>query len=218
LWRGFSLETKVHKLDLLEAVLERLQELRMTTSYGSPYDDNQDRGYGKLNPDKQLSRQQNSVYPYLTPDQYDLEDMDEPEEDVLIRKKSEPFITNDPYAGSAVDPFYFAAGNTKLSDCFIHPDEVLAEIGVMAQSMNTMPHIYKGRSAGSGGSAVHATTGNYKRTGSKRGYTSPPPPSKIAVQLDSERNPDIEKEPEVKDFEHALEIMRDTRGQRSEEA
>ena len=185
----------MYRLDLLEAVLERLQELRNATSYGSPYDDNQDRGYGKLNPDKQLSRQQNSVYPYLTPDQYDLDDVDEPEEEELIRKKSEPFITNDPYAGSAVNPFYFAGGNTKLSDCFNRPDDVLIEISAMQSSM-----------------------GNYKRTGSQRGYTSPPPPAKIAVQLDAERNPDIEKEPEVKDFEHALEIMQDTRGQRSEEA
>lgn len=205
----------MHRLDLLEAVLARLEELSNKPTYGAPFDARTDTGYGKLNPDKQLSRQQNSDYPYVTPDQYDLEDLEDTEEDELIRKKSVPFVTNDPYAGSAVNPFYFVGGNTKLSDCFERPDEVLAEIGVMQSSMNTAPHIYKGRTAGSGGAAVHAKTGNFRRTGSQRGYTSPPPPSKIAVQLDAERNPD-DGEPEVKDFEHALEIMRDT--QRSEEA
>ena len=205
----------MHKLDLLEAVLQRLQELKNDSLYGAPHDANLDKGYGKLNPDKQLSRQQNSVYPYVTPDQYDLEDVEEPDEDERVRSKSVQFVTNDPFAGAAANPFYFVGGNTKLSDCFERPDDVLAEIGVMQSSMNTAPHIYKGRTAGSGGVAVHAKTGNFRRTGSKRGYTSPPPPSKIAVQLDAERNPD-DGEPEVKDFEHALEIMRDT--QRSEEA
>ena len=61
---------------------------------------------------------------------------------------------------------------------------------------------------------MHAKTGNFRRTGSKRGYTSPPPPSKIAVQLDAERTPD-DGEPDVRNFEDALEIMQST--QRSEE-
>ena len=205
----------MHKIDLLEAVLSRIEELNNMSAVSAPHDARTDTGYGKLNPDKQLSRQQNSVYPYLTPDQYDLEDVEDVEEDERIRSKSVSYVTNDPYAGSAVNPFYFVGGNTKLSDCFERPDEVLLEIGAMQSSMNTMPHIYKGRSAGSGGVAVHAKTGNFRRTGSQRGYTSPPPPSKIAVQLDAERNPD-DGEPEVRDFEHALEIMQDT--QRSEEA
>ena len=106
-------------------------------------------------------------------------------------------------------------GNTKLSDCFERPDDILVEIGVMQTSMNTMPHVYKGRGPSGGGAAVYAKTGNFKRTGSKRGYTSPPPLPKIAVQLDAERNPD-DGEPEVEDFEHALEIMQKT--ERSEEA
>ena len=162
------------------------------SAVSAPHDARTDTGYGKLNPDKQLPRQQNSVYPYLTPDQYDLEDVEDVEEDERIRSKSVSYVTNDPYAGSAVNPFYFVGGNTKLSDCFERPDEVLLEISAMQSSM-----------------------GNFKRTGSQRGYTSPPPPSKIAVQLDAERNPD-DGEPEVRDFEHALEIMQDT--QRSEEA
>ena len=204
----------MHKLDLLEAVLVRIQELNNKPLYGSPFDANLDKGYGKLNPDKQLDRQQNSVYPYVTPDQYDLEDMEEPEEDVGVRKKSVTFVTNDPFAGAAANPFYFVGGNTKLSDCFERPDDVLMEIGVLATSMNTTPHIYKGRGPSGKGAAVYAKTGNFRRTGSKRGYTSPPPPSKIAVQLDAERNPD-DGEPEVEDFDHALEIMQSTT--RSEE-
>tara|TARA_Y100000996_G_scaffold378113_1_gene330571 strand:+ start:314 stop:928 length:615 start_codon:yes stop_codon:yes gene_type:complete len=204
----------VHKVDLLEAVLARLEELNNMSAVSAPHDARTDTGYGKLNPDKQLSRQQNSDFPYLTPDQYDLDDVEEEEED-LIRQKSVSYITNDPYAGSAVNPFYFVGGNTKLSDCFTRPDDVLLEIGAMQSSMNTMPHIYKGRSASGKGATAYGTTGNFRRTGSQRGYTSPPPPSKIAVQLDAERNPD-DGEPEVKDFEHALEIMRDT--ERSEEA
>ena len=182
----------MHKIDLIEAVLERLQELNNMSAVSAPHDARTDTGYGKLNPDKQLSRQQNSDFPYLTPDQYDLDDLEDSDEDELIRKKSVSYITNDPYAGSAVDPFYFVGGNTKLSDCFERPDEVLMEI-----------------------TAVQSAMGNFRRTGSQRGYTSPPPPSKIAVQLDAERNPD-DGEPEVEDFEHALEIMQST--QRSEEA
>ena len=204
----------MHKLDLLEAVYARLQELKNDSGYFSPHDANLDKGYGKLNPDKQLSRQQNSVYPYLTPDQYDLEDVEEPEEEDLMRQKSIPFVTNDTFAGSAVNPFYFVGGNTKLSDCFERPDDVLIEIGVMQSSMNTASHIYKGRGPSGKGAAVYAKTGNFRRTGSKRGYTSPPPLPKIAVQLDSERNPD-DGEPEIKDFVDAYEIMQDT--QRSEE-
>ena len=203
------MECKVTKLDLLQAVLIRLTELKNDSGYFAPHDANLDKGYGKLNPDKQLARQQNAVFPYLTPDQYDLEDVDDPEEDEALRQKSVTFITNDPYAGSAINPFYFVGGNTKLSDCFERPDDVLAEIGVMQTSMNTTPHIYKGRGPSGKGAAVYAKTGNFKRTGSKRGYTSPPPLPKIAVQLDSERNPD-DGEPEVQDFEHALEIMQDT--------
>lgn len=204
----------MHRIELLEAVLARLEELNNKSAVSGPYDANLDRGYGKLNPDKQLARQQNAVYPYLTPDQYDLEDVEDPEEDANIRKKSIQFVTNDPFAGSAVNPFYFAGGNTKLSDCFERPDDVLSEIGVMQSSMNTASHIYKGRGPSGKGAAVHAKTGNFRRTGSKRGYTSPAPLPKIAVQLDSERNPD-DGEPEVKDFEHALEIMKSTN--RSEE-
>jgi len=201
------------RLEILEAVLVRLEELKNDSGYFSPHDANLDKGYGKLNPDKQLPRQQNSDFPYSTPDQYDLSDVEDVEEDEAIRKKSVPFMTNDPYAGAAANPFYFVGGNTKLSDCFDRPDDVLAEIGVMASSMNTVPHIYKGRGPSGKGATTWATTGNFKRTGSKRGYTSPPPPSKIAVQLDSERNQD-DGEPEVKDFDHAYEIMHST--QRSE--
>lgn len=181
----------MHKIDLLEAVLSRLQELKNDSLYGGPHDANLDKGYGKLNPDKQLARQQNSVYPYLTPDQYDLDDMEDTGEEELVRKKSVTFMTNDPFAGSALNPFYFVGGNTKLSDCFERPDDVLIEISAMQSSM-----------------------GNFKRTGSKRGYTSSPPPSKIAVQLDAERNPD-DNVPEVEDFDHAVEIMQSTK--RSEE-
>ena len=190
--RGFSLENKVHKIDLLEAVLARLEELNNKSAVSAPFDARADAGYGKLNPDKQLSRQQNSDFPYLTPDQYDLDDVEDSDEEELVRSKSVSYITNDPYAGSAVNPFYFVGGNTKLSDCFNRPDDVLMEISAMQSSM-----------------------GNFRRTGSQRGYTSPPPPSKIAVQLDAERNLD-DGEPEVQDFEHALKIMRDT--ERSEEA
>ena len=204
----------MHKLDLLEAVLTRLEELNNMSAVSAPHDARTDTGYGKLNPDKQLARQQNAVYPYVTPDQYDLEDVEDPEEDENIRKKSVQFVTNDPFAGAAANPFYFVGGNTKLSDCFERPDDVLAEIGVMQSSMNTTPHIYKGRGPSGKGGAVYAKTGNFRRTGSKRGYTSPPPLPKIAVQLDAERNPD-DGEPEVKDFDHALEIMQST--QRSEE-
>ena len=85
----------------------------------------------------------------------------------------------------------------------------------MQTSMNTVPHIYKGRGPSGKGAAVYAKTGNFRRTGSQRGYVSPPPPSKIAVQLDAERDPD-DGDPEVQDFEHALEIMQQT--ERSEES
>jgi len=204
------MEIKVTNLDILKAVLVRLTELKNDSGYFSPHDANLDKGYGKLNPDKQLPRQQNSEYPYVTSDQYDLGDVEDPEEDDLIRQKSATFVTNDPFAGSAVNPFYFVGGNTKLSDCFERPDQVLAEIGVMQTSMNTVPHIYKGRGPSGKGAAVYAKTGNFRRTGSKRGYTSPPPLPKIKVQLDSERLED-DGEPEVRDFEHALEIMQDTK-------
>ena len=143
-----------------------------------------DLGYGTLNPKFQLPRSLNSAYPYTDPDPVDA-DTEEPDAETAnaVKKKSLEYLPSDPMAGNKSNPFYFAGGNTKLSDCFWRTDSVLLEIAAFGDSMAAIPQLNdrRGPSMTGYGAAFPYQGGggtNYRRTGSLRGWSKSPPPSK----------------------------------------
>lgn len=149
---------------------------------GRPYarDSRNDLGYGILEPKFHISRKQSSNFPYLD------DDIELPEEEVIDAEDVDKFLSKsglgyakkDFGAKYGTDPFYFAAGNTKLSDCFFRPDEVLKEVEMMSRNLSsTKPTLRRGPgvtkkrgpSDQSGASFPHGV-GNFRPTGSKKGY------------------------------------------------
>jgi hypothetical protein len=154
--------------------------------YGQPnLDARGDLGYGRLEPRFHVSRSRGESYPYLEPDPYeeDLQDF-EPDEETLdaISKKSAAYTQLDPFAINKTNPFYYGAGNLKLSDCFWRTDRALSEVHAMGTSMVPIPHLHRGRRVSLGPSltgdshAQYLTPGSFRPTGSQRGWSSSPPP------------------------------------------
>jgi hypothetical protein len=112
-------------------------------------------------------------FPYLDPDLYD-EDVDDEElddiESQFLTKLNKNVFATDSLAPLSTDPFYFVAGNTKMSEA----------TGVARNSIVPIPGLYRGGVSGPavGGysTATAYTSQPYKRTGSKQGYFGPPPP------------------------------------------
>jgi len=102
-----------------------------------------------------------------------------------LKKKIMPHQVNDFGAHKSTEPFYFAAGNTKLSDCFFRTNKVLLEVEALGDSMAPIPHLYKGPKVGLGG-ATHLTTGNMRKTGAARGWSKA-----IDFEDDSDEEPEI---------------------------
>ena len=126
-----------------------------------------------------------NIYPYIELD--DLEEFEDEDTEKSIHLKTNYPVRNDTYSLGGTDPFYFAAGNTKLSDCFERPDEVLKEIHALGDSMSPIPIKSKKIGFGRGsGSSFPGGVGNFKRTGSKRGYFSSPPRLKIDKETEDE--------------------------------
>ena len=145
-------------------------------------DDRKGLGYGVLEPSGRFEpRKSASHYPYIDPDPYHSLDNEDEETQVAMRKKLSPAVKSDPGAHKSADPFYFAAGNTKLSDCFNRPDIILNEVEVVATSMSSVPSHYKSSKAAAGVPPVgvnNLSRGPYhaglKRTGSKYGFSHAP--------------------------------------------
>lgn len=131
-------------------------------------------GYGRSQNTFHKQRQTGKMYPYSEDyEESDFEDIDS--EDAIYSKIDFPIVI-DKFAGAGADPFYFAAGNIKLSDCFERPDFVLSEIHSLGDSMSPIPNRKKRTSFGRGaGASFPSGVGSYKRTGTKRGYFSPAP-------------------------------------------
>ena len=134
-------------------------------------------GYGLAQDKYHKPRKAADSYPYFDEDPYgDLED-DEELHPSAARKI--PLDGNaGPQSTKPVDRFYYVAGNTKLSDCFFRTDAVLSEVESLANSMSSVS-----RSSGARigrGAATYLTPGNYRRTGTVRGFASAPPP--IAIE------------------------------------
>lgn len=180
--------------------------------YGQPnLDARGDLGYGRVKPRFHVSRTLGDSYPYLEPDSLDDEDLEgvEFDEETLdaIAKKTAVYTQLDPFAVNKTNPFYYGAGNLKLSDCFWRTDSVLAEVHAMGTSMVSVPQLHRGRRVSLGTSltgdshAQYLTPGNFRRTGSLRGWSSPPPPIDAA---DGEQEDD---ELDIKNFEDYLRIL-----------
>ena len=146
-------------------------------SLSSRYDDRKGLGYGTLKGKFHFPRTSNSAYPYVDEDKHSEEEFEDEDSSDAISSKSLDFIKNDPFSHKSTDSFYFVGGNTKLSDCFERPDDVLREVDALGDSMAAVPEMYKRKSGGLGstGASFPSGVGSFRRTGSKRGYFSPPP-------------------------------------------
>ena len=144
----------------------------------SKYDTRSDLGYGRSSSKFHKPRVQGSSYPYITKD-VEQEDFEHDEStQASVQKKKSKFNVNDFLAARGSDPFYFAAGNTKLSDCFYRFEKVIVEVESFGDSMSPIRSPRKSSGLGSGASS-YIKTGNYKKTGTKRGFASPPPPTRV---------------------------------------
>ena len=136
------------------------------------HDANTDSGYGRSSDRLHKPRQTGSHFPYKTPDVFeDLDDIDLGGSEDVIGRKYQPHVSSDPLAFKGTTPFYYTAGNTKLSDCFDRPDEVLREV-----------------------ESTVMTPGSARRTGTTRGWASPPPAIGIDDELE-EIEPDEDYNP-----------------------
>jgi len=134
-------------------------------------------GYGLSVPSGRFEpRSLQQSFPYLDEDPYEVEELDDEKLDNDIKSKISSKLNvnahaTDSLAANRTDPFYYAAGNTKFSE----------NISVAKNSIVAIPGLYKGAPGGStvGGfsTAPAVSVKSYRRTGTKRGYSSPPPPT-----------------------------------------
>ena len=150
-------------------------------------DTRSDLGYGRIEPKFHVDLVQSSHFPYIA------DDLELPEEEVLDDEVLDDFLnkvgmkpkTIDPGSRSSADPFYFVGGNTSLADCFDRPDDILCEIEVVAKAMSVnrpflrkrphKPKQQRGPNDQVGASFPSGGPGNFRPTGSKKGFSSPPP-------------------------------------------
>lgn len=154
--------------------------------YSHAHDARNDLGYGRVTPRFHVSRQRGGSFPYIEPDEASEEiediDVDIDSIDAMHSKIATLGTTSmDPFAINKTNPFYYGAGNLKLSDCFERPDQVLLEVESAARSMYPMPHMYKGNkvmfNAPIGGVSGHSQTvtdANPLRTGTTVGWSHAP--------------------------------------------
>jgi len=162
-------------------------------SFFSRYDSRNDLGYGVTKNKFHKPRSLSGEFPYTTsPGPHDIsgdEEIDLEDEKEAIDKKVISYSAIDFGASKKANPFYFAAGNTKLSDCFFRTEKVLEAVGSFSNSLSPMPYKNKkGRSASLGHSTrAGAITGqNYRRTGSRKGFASAPPELKYSKIVNDE--------------------------------
>ena len=159
-----------------------MQSLLELMYYGHDY--RKGTGYGLAQDKYHKSRKSSDSYPYFDEDPYgDLED-----DEVLHPDAAKKIPLNGPVDSQLTKPedrFYYVAGNTKLSDCFFRPHSILAEMENLEGSMS---HVNKSSGPKIGrGAATYLTPGNYRRTGTMRGFASAPPP----IAIEDEEDEDI---------------------------
>ena len=141
-------------------------------------DSNIGSGYGTTEPRFHVPRQSNSSFPYYDDDIYSEEEFEDDETENSIGKKIDTKQVTDFFAYKSSNPFYFAAGNTKLSDCFYRTDRVLKEVEALGDSMLPIP---TGNKIMPSGYSHHVKNKKFDRPGTKRGYFSSPPPINIDI-------------------------------------
>ena len=89
-------------------------------TFFSRYDSRNDLGYGRNSNKFHKPRSLNNSFPYREQSSLSQEDDFDEEEESLEAIASKLYIhtKSDPFSRKSTNPFYFAAGNTKLADCF----------------------------------------------------------------------------------------------------
>ena len=149
-------------------------------------------GYGILNPKTQFPRQMGGEFPYIEQEDSGDEDFDEKSTDA-VSKKYQSHVPSDFLRAAGSEPFYFVAGNTKLSDCFWNPGKVLNEIAAFSNSMVPLPSLYKKPGPGlsaSGPSFIYPGGGgsNFKRTGTLQGWSHAPPEMWLQADISADED------------------------------
>ena len=157
---------------------------RMIPVTNGNLDARQNSGYGRSSEKYHKKRTRGAHFPYTNPDQ--LDDMEDESEPSLASSKAvksklpnKDYLAMDPNDDQSTDHFYFAAGNTKLSDCFYRIDSVLSEVEVASRSMAPVPGMYKDKDVLFGtqdGPAMYIKDRSAKRTGSLKGWSKAPAP------------------------------------------
>lgn len=145
----------------------------------SRYDSRNDLGYGRTSNKFHKPRSMGGSYPYVEKSEFDIEtEWEDEETHKAIDSKILHHQKSDPYSKKSTNPFYFAAGNTKLSDCFFRTDEILEEVHALSNSLVPIPGMTKKRDNFGGGSRTSSgaiSNKSFRRTGSEKGYASAPP-------------------------------------------
>ena len=122
-------------------------------------------GYGQKEPKFHISRQEPSSYPYPEGDDYEDEDISDIPIEIQdkLRKIINGYLVSDFLAMKGTDPFYYVAGNNKLSE------------RVTGKSISPMPGLYKKRIQVGGGTPepTASSPSSLQRLGSTIGYSHP---------------------------------------------
>lgn len=143
-------------------------------------DTRNDLGYGKTKDSFHRPRKRAGTFPYTeTPEELDAEE--DLESQIAVSKKNPDryYQKLDPGDAASTDHFYFAAGNTKLSDCFSRIDDVLVEVDAAHNSMSSVPGLHRGKMTGigtQGGHSLYITNQPPRKTGGLEGWSKAPPP------------------------------------------
>jgi len=132
-------------------------------------------GHGVIDPTFQINQVKQGNFPYIDDDEYKDDDVDVNDEsfDAISKKTFSPMVI-DPKAS---DTQYFVGATSKLHACFYRYNDILKEIDKLGKEIKI-----KEISVGGSDSSKAFDTGSYKRTGTTRGWASPPPKSKIDAQ------------------------------------
>lgn len=142
-------------------------------------DSRSDLGYGTTVAKFHKQRQRDDTFPYVKHSEK-TEPFEQEDEFIdSINKKSLGFNSTDPFAKRGTTPFYFVAGNTKLSDCFWRTEHVLSEIAQFSNSLSPMGHMYnKPKTSMTGYGAAFPVRGSAggtrRRTGEYQGWSRAP--------------------------------------------
>jgi len=174
--------------ELIKSLIREIAQTVSRSTASGPGSARDELGYAKLSNDKQRQRISNTSFPYTDPDPY--EDLEyssvDSETSEKVSKKNYVAKTMDPGDYAKTDPFYFVAGNTKLSDCFTRADDVLLAVEIASKSMVPLPGTWKTAPKSSGGSASYITLKTGEVGGTKKGWSKPH--DKVVIAAEDEES------------------------------